>query len=73
MFEALDGTPLPRHPQSFFLYLLDCGVSVEDYTKKLKEAYGAYPSYKLGAYNNIWPDELAAYLAACRFSGTQPH
>lgn len=74
-----DDCALPRNPRSFFIYLLDNGLSVDQYTEAVDQTFHEYPVYssnhthKLAAYRYIWPYHWAAYVAICRITGTEPH
>lgn len=66
-----------RNPRSFFIYLLDNGVSVMDYSERMSTYTRAsmvpYPQRKFNAYAYLWPDLWDAYKAMCSLTDTQPH
>ncbi|MEI2422535.1 hypothetical protein V6O07_19815, partial [Arthrospira platensis SPKY2] len=55
--------------RSFFIYLLDSGVSLREYTALRPLATYMWPEQWAV---DLWPEQWAAYIALCRLTGTKP-
>jgi len=72
-----------RAEKSFFITLLEKGVSIEEYARKTRCGPGRVPTIQQPVesrrpilfllYEEHWPEEWAAYVAACRILGVEPH
>ena len=58
-------------PKSLFIYLLENGVAVVEYTSKVPGRYSY--SHRDEIYAAEWPEQWAAYRAMCRLLDVYPH